>query len=169
MSSSPDAGSGRSRWRHRLFQLGVALKGIDGLLEIVGGAVLAVVGTEGVTTAVRFLTQHELSEDPNDAVAGWLVHHLRDLGSDTVRFAALYLLAHGVVKVVLTVGLLRGKLSAFPWALGFLGLFALYQGYRLWVHPSYGLGALTVFDLVIMALIWVEYRSLRASPHPGSQ
>ncbi len=156
----------RRQWRHRLFQFGVVLKGVDGVFEIVGGTLLGVFGARGLGTAVRFLTRHELSEDPGDAVAGWMVHHAQAVGADTVRFAALYLLAHGVVKVVLTIGLLRERLGAFPAALVFLGLFALYQTYRLSVHPSAELGVLTVLDVVIMALVWAEYRTLR---HQGSR
>lgn len=148
-------------WRHRLFQVGVVLKGLDGLLEVGGGVLLIVFGASGVGRAIRFLTQHELSEDPQDLVAGWLVRHLRHLGEDTVHFAIAYLLVHGIVKLVLAVGLIRERLRVFPWALGFLGLFVLYQVYRLLVGFSAGLALLTVLDIVIMGFVWGEYRSLR--------
>lgn len=147
-------------WRHRLFQVGVALKGLDGLLEAGGAVLLAVFGSSGVSQAVRFVTQHELSEDPNDLVSGWLVRHLRNLGQDTVHFAIAYLLVHGVVKLVLAGGLIRERLGIFPWALGFLGLFVLYQCYRLLVGFSAGLAFLTILDIVIMGFVWDEYRSL---------
>jgi uncharacterized membrane protein len=148
-------------WRHRLFLAGVALKGLDGLLEVAGGALLAVFGSRGLNTAVRFLTQHELSEDPRDAVAGWLVHQTQAMGVDTVHFATLYLLVHGVVKIVLAGALLRERLGVFPVAMSFLGLFILYQGYRLTVLPSWGLAYLTVLDLVILVLVWREYEAVR--------
>ncbi len=148
-------------WRHRLFQVGVILKGLDGALEVAGGILLAVFGASGISRAVRFLTQHELSEDPHDVLAGWLVRHLRDVGHETVHFAIAYLSVHGIVKLVLAAGLIRERLRVFPWALGFLGLFVLYQCYRLLVGFSYGLAFLTALDFVIMAFVWVEYRSLR--------
>ncbi len=151
-----------SWWRHRLFQAGVVVKGFDGLLEIVGGGLLVVFGPAGVGRAVTFLTQHELSEDPRDAVAGWLVEHFAHIGAGTAHFAAAYLLVHGVVKLVLVGGLIRERIRVFPWALGFLGLFILYQGYRLLVGYSTGLAFLTALDLVIMALVWREYEALRA-------
>jgi uncharacterized membrane protein len=148
-------------WRHRLFQVGVVIKGLDGALEVVGGLVLAVVGSAGVGHLVAFLTQHELSEDPRDAVARWIVGHFAHIGSGTAHFAAAYLLVHGAVKLVLVGGLIRERIGVFPWALGFLGLFILYQGYRLSVRPSMGLGLLTVLDLAVMALVWREYEALR--------
>jgi len=137
------------------------MKGLDGVLEVVGGLLLAVLGSPGVGRLVTFLTQHELSEDPRDAVAGWIVEHFENIGAGTAHFAAAYLLVHGAVKLVLVGGLIRERIGIFPWALGFLGLFILYQGYRLSVRPSVGLGLLTVLDLVVMALVWREYEALR--------
>ena len=148
-------------WRHRLFQTGVVMKGLDGFLEVSGGAFLVVFGPARVGRAVAFFTQHELSEDPRDAVAGWLVEHVVHMGAGTAHFAAAYLLVHGVVKLVLVGGLIRERIRVFPWALGFLGLFILYQGYRLVVGHSVGLAFLTALDLVIMTLVWREYQALR--------
>ncbi len=151
------------RLRHRLFQVGVGLKAIDGAFEVVGAVLLAVFGASGVSRAVHFLTQHELSEDPHDLVAGWLVRHTRTLGHGVVDFAIAYLLVHGLVKLVLAGGLIRERLAVFPWALGFLALFILYQGYRLAVGFSWGLAFLTGLDVAIAVLVWTEYRSLRAA------
>jgi uncharacterized membrane protein len=137
------------------------IKGFDGLLEVVGGLLLAVVGSAGVGQLVVFLTQHELSEDPRDAVARWIVEHFAQIGAETAHFAAAYLMVHGTVKLVLVGGLIRERIGIFPWALSFLGLFILYQGYRLSVRPSMGLGLLTVLDLAVMALVWREYEALR--------
>jgi uncharacterized membrane protein len=50
---------------------------------------------------IRFvvrLTQHELSQDPNDYFANRLLHFGSTLTPSTVRFAALYLLLHGIVE-----------------------------------------------------------------------
>jgi len=148
-------------WRHRLFQVGVVLKGLDGVLEVVGGVLLALVGSTGVSRMVALLTQHELSEDPRDLVARWILEHFSNIGAGTAHFAAAYLLVHGVVKLVLVGGLIREKMGIFPWALGFLGLFILYQGYRLSIRPSVGLGFLTVVDVVVLLLVWREYEALR--------
>jgi uncharacterized membrane protein len=148
--------------RHRLFQVGVVLKGLDGALEIGGAVLLAIFGASGVSRVGRFLTQHELSEDPHDVVAGWVVRHTRELGHSTVEFAIAYLMVHGVVKLVLAGGLIRERLRIFPWALGFLGLFIVYQGYRLVVGFSGSFAFLTGLDIAIVVLVWQEYRDLRS-------
>lgn len=137
------------------------LKGLDGVLEVAGGVLLGVFGTSGLSRTVVFLTQHELSEDPRDRLAGWLVAQTRNVGSSTVHFAVAYLLFHGAVKIGLATGLLRERLGVFPVAMGFLALFIVYQGYRLTVLPSWGLAYLTVLDLVILVLVWREYAAVR--------
>ena len=142
---------------HRLFDIGVVFKGIDGLLEIAGGVVLMLATQPELRRAVVFLTQHELSEDPHDAVA----HVLRDavfgLTSDAKVFGSVYLLVHGFVKVFLVIGLLRGKLWSYPAALIVLSLFIVYQCYRISGHYSALLLFLIVVDTFIVGLIWYEY------------
>jgi uncharacterized membrane protein len=148
-------------WRHRFFQLAVILKGIDGLLELVGGVLVLAFGKRGISHMIRLLTQHELSEDPHDVIANLLLRYTHHLGASTLHFAAAYLLVHGVLKIALVGGLIREKRWVFPVALVFLGLFVLYQAYRLTHQPSYGLAGLTVLDLVIIALVWWEWQGLR--------
>ena len=63
--------------------------------------------------------------------------------------------------------LLRNKLWAYPASLVVLGLFIVYQLYRFSDTHGAGLIILTAFDVVVMGLIWHEYRLVRdrrASP-----
>jgi uncharacterized membrane protein len=48
----------------------------------------------------------------------------------------------------------------------FLGLFIVYQLYRIAADPSIGLALLTIFDALIVWLVWREYR-LRYPPSPA--
>ena len=79
----------------------------------------------------------------------------------TQHFYAFYLLSHGIVKLALVVGLLMGRLWAYPASLAVMTLFIAYQLYRFTFTHSPGLIVLTVFDLVVIALIWHEYRLIR--------
>jgi uncharacterized membrane protein len=54
--------------------------------------------------------------------------------------------------------LLNNQLWAYPWMIVFLGVFIVYQVYRLSFNPSVGLAALTIFDAVIAWLTYREYR-----------
>jgi uncharacterized membrane protein len=149
---------------HRLFEVGIWLKGAHSLLEIVGGVLLAAISTDWITEFVVNLTADELLDHPNDVVAGYLLRSALRFSATTKTFAAFYLLSHGVVKLFLVVALLRSKLWAYPASLVVLGLFILYQIYRFTFTHSLGLIALTVFDLVVIWLIWHEYRVMRANP-----
>ncbi len=148
-------------WRrnlHRLFEIGVLIKGADGVLEIIGGFLFWLLPQSALNTVVVSLTAHELSEDPGDRVANLLRHAVEGLSLDTRLFASAYLVVHGVVKVFLVTVLLRGKMWAYPTALAFLGAFVFYQFYRLVHTRSIGLLILTAFDLMVLSLIWLEYR-----------
>jgi uncharacterized membrane protein len=103
------------------------------------------------------LTQHELARDPHDFIATRLLRASHDLNR-TQTFGALYLLAHGLVKIVLVYGLLKNLRWAYPASLAFLGVFIAYQLYRIALAPSIGLSLLTIFDAFIMWLVWREYR-----------
>lgn len=150
-------------WRHRFFQLAVILKGIDGLLELAGGVLVFTFGKRGISHLIQLLTQHELSEDPHDVIANLLLRYTHHLGASTLHFAAAYLLVHGAIKIALVGGLIREKRWVFPIAIVFLGLFVLYQMYRITYRPSWGLAGLTILDVIIIGLVWWEWRELPAT------
>jgi uncharacterized membrane protein len=148
-------------WLDVTFEVSILLKGLDGVLELIGGLLLLFVTPEDLNRFVVRLTQHELSQDPNDYFANRLLHFGSTLTPSTVRFAALYLLLHGIVKVVLVVALLRNKLWAYPWLIAFLIAFIVYQLYRIALMPSTWLVLLTIFDVFVVALTWREWRKQR--------
>ena len=108
---------------------------------------------------MRSLTQHELSEDPRDFFARHLLHSAGQLTRGTTLFAAIYLISHGVAKVVLVVALLRDQLWAYPAMIVLLSAFIVYQLYRLSHRLTVGLTLLTVFDAFVVWLTWREYQS----------
>jgi uncharacterized membrane protein len=147
----------------KTFKIGLVLKGLDGVLEFVGGILLLFLSPSAINHLVRGLTAHELSEDPHDVVARYLVHTAAHLNHGTTLFGAIYLLSHGIAKIVLVALVLRNKLWAYPWLIGLLLAFIVYQLYRITVvHFSAGLTALTIFDAFLVWLTWREYRSKRA-------
>jgi len=140
------------------FEVGIILKGLDGVLEVLGGLLLLVVSPATIDRVVTSLTQHELSEDPHDFLATHLLRTAHGPTGAAVLFGAVYLLAHGLVKVVLVVALLKNQLWAYPWTIAFLGVFIVYQLYRLSLRASVGLTVLTIFDALIAWLTYREYR-----------
>ena len=144
------------------FEIALVFKGLDGVLEIVGGALLIAVSKETLDSWIVALTQHELSEDPNDFLFTHLISGANHLSGSSQTFAALYLLSHGAVKVMLVAAVLKDKLWAYPWMIGFLLAFILYQLYRMFIDPSVGIALLTVFDAVVVWLTVREYGKQRS-------
>lgn len=146
---------------HQIFRVSVILKGLHALVECAGGLLLWVVSSATLVHWVNLATQGELAEDPRDRIATALYHAAQQLSPGAQHFYALYLLLHGVIKVVLVAGLLREKILAYPLSLAALGLFILYQLYRYSFTHAPGLIVLTAFDLFVMVLVWHEWRLLR--------
>jgi uncharacterized membrane protein len=147
----------------KTFRIGLVLKGLDGVLEVAGGILLLFLSPDAIQHLVRALTAHELSEDPHDLVARYLLHTTAHLNHGTTLFGAIYLLIHGIAKIILVALVLRDKLWAYPWLIGLLLAFIAYQLYQITaVHFSAGLTALTMFDALLVWLTWREYRAKRA-------
>jgi len=85
----------------RAFYVSLILKGLDGVLELIGGILLLVVTPAQIGAIARFLTLHELSEDPRDFIANTVLSLVAGLNVSVALFGAIYLFLHGVVKVVL--------------------------------------------------------------------
>ena len=146
---------------HRIFQVSILLKGLHALIECVSGLLLAVISADTIVGFVNHLTQDELVEDRYDHIANMLRHFAENYSVSDQNFYAFYLLSHGLVKVALVIGLLRGKMWAYPASLVVLAGFIIYQLYRYSNTHGVGLIVLTLFDVVVMWLVWHEYRIVR--------
>lgn len=140
-----------------VFVVSLFFKGAYAALETLGGAVLFFVSTGTIYFLTQWLTLAEITEDPHDLVANYLIHSAQDFTTSSKTFIAMYLLLHGIVKLFLVIGLIKNKLWAYPASLIIFGLFIAYQLYRFTLTQSLFLIALTAFDLVVMWLIWHEY------------
>ncbi|MEO8746971.1 MAG: DUF2127 domain-containing protein [Rhodanobacter sp.] len=150
----------KSRWQlmyHRAFDVGIVLKGLDGLFEVVAGAILLLTSHPTLLGIAHWLTRAELIEDPDDFLANHLLHLAQKLSIGSWHFAGAYLLGHGMVKLGLVIGLWRGARWAYPTAMAVLTAFIAYQCYRWLHHASVFLALLTVMDAVIVLLIGVEW------------
>ena len=148
---------------HLLFDVGIIAKAVNGVLELIGGAALFFLNPGQLNWLLRAVTQHELSEDPRDRVAGFLVHSMQHFSIATKTFVALYLLWHGLIKVGLVVALLRKSKWAYPSAIVAFALFLVYQLYRYTQTHSGWLLAISALDLAVIVLTWLEYKRLRSS------
>jgi uncharacterized membrane protein len=102
---------------HRVFEIGLVLKGIFALLEILAGIAAYFISQNFLLNLVRMVFHEELDGDPHDFIANFLIQSAQNFSVSTQLFTSFYLLAHGVIKAVLIAGLLRGKLGYYPAAI----------------------------------------------------
>lgn len=146
---------------HVAFAVSLALKGAFAAVEVIAGVFVYFVAQQFVLDLVQVITRTELTEDPRDFVANYLLHAAQNLSVSSQHFAAFYLLSHGLIKLWFITGLWREKLAYYPAAITVFGLFILYQMYRYSFTQSLLLLFITVLDGVVIWLTWSEYRHLR--------
>lgn len=144
------------------YRVGLAIKGLDGLLELVGGLLLLAVPGATIHGLVEDLTTNELSQDPHDFIANGLIYLDHKLLMGGVQlFVALYLIGYGAVKMGLAVALLKRLTGAYRPAIVILSIFLLYQIYQIGYTHSRWLLALSTLDAIVLVLVIWEYRRQR--------
>lgn len=147
----------KERGIYEVFYISILLKGLNAALEIVLGAILFF--TARHSDILISLIQNQLIDDPDDFFARHAQSLTHYLDPHVQLFGSLYLLSHGIVKGVLVWALLKNKLWSYPAALSVFTLFIIYQVFKWLQHHSVPLLLLTLFDLVVMWLIYHEYRA----------
>ncbi len=147
----------KEKYLKTFFDVGILIKGIDGVLQTAAGIALYLMGTAGIHQLLAWLVQKEILEDPGDYIANYLLR-LGSFSPATGKFAALFLLSHGTIKILLAWSLIKNRLWAYP--LGIL-IFSGFGFYQLYLYTRSGSGfllLLTLFDAIVVWLTWHEYR-----------
>lgn len=147
----------RKTW-HKLFELGVLVKGFNGGWETLSGIFILLTGQLTLNNWFLALTRNELLEDPHDKVMNLVAHLLQSFSPDIQKFAAFYLLIHGLLNIFLAIQLYREKHWAYIVTIVTVALSMLYQIHRITLHHSLVLTVITVFDAVFIVLAWHEYQ-----------
>lgn len=153
---------------HQAFEISLAIKAADAILELIVALLLAIVDVRVLSNAVVRLVAKELANHPDDRLAGWIARWAESFSIDAKAFAVLYLASHGLIKLALVIGLWRNQAWAYPVSLVAFALFIVYQVHRFMFTHSPFLIVLTVFDLVVIVLVWHEWRRRLARGELGS-
>lgn len=157
------------RFVHEAFLASLFLKGLNAAAELLGAGLVYFPSATTIKRVVFQLAQHELLEDPNDLIALRFNSLASSFSIATQHFLALYLLAHGLVKLFLVVSLWQRRLWAYPAAIAVFTGFIAYQIYRYVLSPSAGLIVLTGIDVIVIVLTWLEYRAVRTGGVVGGK
>lgn len=111
-------------WFDGLYRIGVAIKGFDGFVELIAGvALLTSPGIVHYALSGIAGTAHHHHGHTAHFIAGYVARLDGDLARSGLGFLIVFLIGHGLVKLALVYCLLRRIVSAYPYALGVLGLF----------------------------------------------
>jgi uncharacterized membrane protein len=148
---------------HQSFEVGISLKGVGALFEIASGLLLWFVKPSQMNEIVRRLGENLLADAPRHPFAVHVLNASHRFADNGTEFASMYLLAHGVVKLVLVICLMLNKIWAYPLTIAVFTAFMVYQVHRFTHTHSWALIWLTAFDAVIVYLTWQEYQEQRAA------
>lgn len=165
MASSPvpvDERETRERFErlaHETFEGAILLKGGFAVLEATAGLLLWLIGPTPILHLIARINAVRPG-DGTDWLATTLLRMAEGFSVQAEHFFAVYLVAHGVVKLSLVLGLFRRKRWAYPTSIVVMSLFVVYQMWRFSLTHGVGLLALSVFDAFLVVLIWREWRRL---------
>ena len=131
-------------------------------MELVVGLLLVFLSPIAINRVLSFLVQGELKEDPTDFFANLLVHTTRS-AVESGGAASVFLIVHGVVKLVLVGGLATNRLWSYPAAIVVFAGLTAFQLYQLSQQYSLFMGVVTILDVVVTLLVIVEFRYMRMS------
>ena len=151
----------KKHW-HKLFEFSILIKGFNGIWEATGGFLFLLLNKETLNSWVYLLVRNELVEDPNDKFMSFLTNALQNLSNDAKTFAALYILAHGLLNIFLWIQLSRNKSWAYLVIIGAMFFSIPYQIYRISISHSIFLTAITAFDVFFVILTWREYKQRKS-------
>ncbi len=150
-------------WFEVVYKVSVGIKGFDGLVELVTG--LALLISPALVHTVLGAVAGEAGEGNGKIlhfVADTVARVDNDLAKSGLTFLILFLIIHGLVKLVLVYCLLREIVRAYPVALAILVVFLIYQAYVLIINPSVAMAFFTILDAIIIWIVWDEYQELKS-------
>jgi uncharacterized membrane protein len=148
------------------YRLGLFIKGFDGAVETAAGLFLLIIPQADLHGLLTNWTT-ALTNSSHDVIGHWLKHLDARLSHGIALFIALYLLAHGLIKIVMAVALIKEKPWAFPPSIFILFAFLVYQIYQIGATRSISLILLTILDAVILGLVIWDYQRLRQAKAGG--
>ncbi|HEY0804809.1 MAG TPA: DUF2127 domain-containing protein, partial [Pseudonocardiaceae bacterium] len=130
--------------------------------QFVGALLLMVIPPTLITGVANQIVTRDMLGDANGTLSAHLAKAADQFTNGSTRwFAIIYLLAHGVIKLVLVWALLKKVLWMFPISVVVLAGFVVYEVWRATNTHSIALPIFAAIDVVIIALIIREYRKLR--------
>ena len=114
---------------HKVFYLGLILKGLNALVELIGGSTLLFVSTATIQGWINQFFAPILGKNPQSFIGHSALDFASRITPGGQAFVAWYFLSHGVIKLGIVLCLLRGWFWAYPAA---IIVFVGFMGFQTW-------------------------------------
>lgn len=145
----------------RTFRIALVLKALFAAGEVLGGLAMIFLTPTRLNALVHWLTAGELKENPSDFIVSHLLIFSQHYTGSAQLIGTIYLLSHGLVKLVVIYFLWRRVLKAYPISIAVIGLFIVYQVWEIVVHHSVLMILATLVDIIVIWLTVLEYRRMQ--------
>jgi len=144
-----------------VFDFGIFVKGIHGLLEIFAGIFLLFVEKSFLSNIFVSVFRHELLEDPVDFLGNFFISFFHGISLSTKHFFSAYLILYGIVNLLVAISFLSKKSKLYLSGIAVFSFSILYQIYRLVIFHSTTLFFITLFDIFILGVVVTKYQKIR--------
>lgn len=154
------------RMVHFMFRLSLVVKGLFAFGETLAGFLLIYFTPSRVLELVHYILSTEIGREYIHFWKEYLLDFGHSYTVGTQLFAIFYLISHGAVKFVIIVLLWQERLWAYPLSVASLLGFIVYQLYRYQMTHSIMLILLTIFDIILIILTFIEFYNLLKGRQP---
>lgn len=144
-----------------LFRTTLYLKSVGAISDILSGIFVWFVSKAFLITFFLNFFHNELSDNPKDLIASFIVNVAASFSVSSQYFLGAYLFFHGVIKLFLVINLFRRKIWAYPVSIVVFSLLIIYQFYEYNFTKSLWLLAFTLLDVLVVLLTIHEYGVLK--------
>lgn len=142
----------------KIFTASILVKAGIGILEIIIGVFFYFTSYEALNKLGDVFLYQEIVENPDSIFLNFLNTSFHSIFIYSKSFWAFLLLTHGITKIFLIHGLLRDRGWSYIISAVIFTYFIFDQTCRLFLHPSFVLGVITLFDIFVVGMILYEYR-----------
>lgn len=144
------------------FDIVLLLKSLFALGEIASGIAMFFLTPDRVNRMIQWFSRGELKEDPNDFLINLIVNFGHHFTVGAQYLTAIYLLSHGLIKIITLFLLWRKILWSYPLSIIVFVGFIIYQMNEFLLHHSIFMVLVSLVDILMIVLTILEYRNLKA-------
>ncbi len=142
-----------------LLRIGLIIKAIDAVFEVVGGALLFY--PRELSRWISVFFQHELVRRAAPHAAPMIQNHATRAIQGATIAAALYLIAHGISKIVFIGAVLKEQKWGYIGLVALLVLFTGFELIRSFLGDGWAMFAFAAFDGYLAYLVWMDFKKAK--------